>query len=98
MNEIAARAVYLYTFSAGPSGGGSGVPELLDDRRNLISPKRARLGNVLQPRRSDHLRVGLDSGRRYRLPAVRRIRRMGDPPHVHQLNEHLAACAADSVG
>ena len=47
MNEIAARAVYLYAFSAGPSRGGSGVPELLDDRRNLISPERARLGNVL---------------------------------------------------
>jgi hypothetical protein len=48
MNEIAAaRAVYLYAFSAGPSRGGSGVPELPNDRRNLISPERARLGNVL---------------------------------------------------
>ena len=32
------------------------------------------------------------------MPAVRRIRRVGDAPHVHQLNEHLAACAADSFG
>jgi len=33
MNEIAARAVYLYAFSPGPSRGGSGVPELPNDRR-----------------------------------------------------------------
>ncbi len=45
-------------FSAGRSRGGSGVPELLNDRRNLISPERARLGNVLQPHRPYARRAG----------------------------------------
>lgn len=30
LNEIAAHAVYLCAFSAGPSRGGSGMPELLN--------------------------------------------------------------------
>jgi len=98
MNKIDTWGVYLYALSAGLSRGGSGVPEPPNDRRDLISPERARLGNVLQPRGSEHLCVGLDSGRRYRLSAVRHLRRMRDSPHVHQLNKHLAARAADSFG
>ena len=98
MNKIDTWGVYLYALSASLSRGGSGVPDLPNDRRNFISPERARLANVLQPQGVNIFVLGSTAGRRYCLSAVRHLRRMRDSLHVHQLNEHLAACAADSFG
>src|SRR6202035_1177869 len=91
LDEKGVGAMNLDTIGASLNGAACRQAEVGDGLAHFLGRQRARRGNILHPRRGEHLRPRRDRGGRYGLTMMRRVVGVRHPPRVHDLDEDMTA-------
>lgn len=98
VEQISIRGVDLNTVCAGSDGGCGRTTEVSDRGLDVIGAQLARHRGLLRARCGDHVLVGRDRRGGDRLTVVRRVVRVRDSAHVHQLDEQRSTTGVHRIG